>query len=352
MGILLFILIVICCLVCRRSYFLYVLSFLFMWFSFGWNTQNPDMEIYKYRFDTYNGWLETVTEPLYTWTMKYFHGVGITFQESYIIISFLFLCSLFFYISMATKNRNIVIALVLISTYCMLITLFRTTFATMFALVGLYVLIFGKMSKVLRTSVFVGCMLMASCFHSLYYMYLPFAAALWLPRKVLIKYVAISILLISFFVGAIATSLLPDFMSLINMGDKANLFLGDTEQAEGHKAIQFILAALRVFSVIIVPFSIRYIDKHIKLRENEETILNLNILSLFIVPLLFISHDLYRVFYAISIVNFCMIANYVRNKKIYWFSILASFNVGYWFYIRPYFENTFVTIFTNNLIFD
>lgn len=323
-----------------------------MWISFGWNSKNPDMEIYRYRFDAYDGWMEDVTEPLYTWTMKYFHEIGITFQESYIIISFLFLCSLFFYISLTTKNRNIVIALVLISTYSMLVTLFRTTFATLFALMGLYILIYGKKSKVLRSFAFGGFMLCASCFHSLYLMYLPFVIILWLPRKLLIKYVGIGILIVSLFVGAIATSLLPDFMNFINMGDKASLFLSDEESGEGQKAIVFILAALRVFSVVVVPFAIWYLDKRIKLSESEETILNINIMSLFIVPLLFVSHDLYRVFYAISIVNFCMIANYVRNNKIYWFSILASLNVGYWFYIRPYFDKTFITIFTNNLIFD
>ena len=352
MGIIILILIVIGCLLCRRSYFLYVTSFLFMWISFGWNSKNPDIEIYKFRFDAYDGWLENVTEPLYTWTMKYFHEIGITFQESYIIISLLFLCSLFFYISMTTKNRNMVIALVLISTYCMLITLFRTTFATTFALVGLYVLIYGKNNKILRAFLFCGCMLMAACFHSLYFIYLLFVVILWVPRKLLVRSVGIGILLASLFVGAIASSLLPDFMGLINMGDKANLFLGDTEKGEGHKAIQFILAALRVFSVVVVPFAIRYLDKRIQLSESEETILNLNIMSLFVVPLLYVSHDLYRVFYAISIVNFCMIANYVRKNKIFWFSILASLNVGYWFYIRPYFEETFVTIFTNNLFFN
>lgn len=352
MGIVLFILIVIGCLIFRRSRFLYVLSFLFMWISFGWNSKNPDRGIYRMRFDAYGGWLETVTEPLYTWTIKYFHEVGVTFQESYIIISFLFLCSLFFYISMTTKNRNIVIAFILISTYCMLITLFRTTFATMFALLGLYVLIYSEKSKVFRTSVFVGCILMASCFHSLYYLYLPFVAILWLPRKLLIKYVGIGILIASLSVGVVASSLVPDFMGFLNMGNKAEMFLGDTEKGSGHKAVQFILAALRVFSVVVVPFAIRYVDKRVKLSESEETILNLNILSLVIVPLLFVSHDLYRVFYAISIVNFCMIANYARYNKIYLFSILCSLNVGYWFYIRPYFESTFVTIFTNNLIFD
>ena len=136
------------------------------------------------------------------------------------------------------------------------------------------------------------------------------------------------------------------------MEGKEGLFLGDTNNGEGSKVIQFILAALRCLSVLVIPFGIKYLDKKIIYNNIEEKILDVNLILFSLIPMLFISHDLYRVFYVISIVNFCMISKYLYRKKILYFAIFCGINIGYWFYIRPYFEKTFWTIFTNNLILD
>ena len=352
MGVLLFILIVIACILFRRSYFLYLLSFIFMWITFGWNTKNPDRDIYKDRFDVYNGWLAEVTEPLYTWTMKWFHAIGVTFQESYIIVSLFFLVSLFYYIHSTTRNRNFVVAMILISTYCMFITLFRTTFASAFALLGMLILLYTSWGRIVKTILFLSLIILASAFHSVYLLYLPLVSVLWIKRGMLIKLVFAAMGLSIIFIGAISTDLLPDLMGIMNMEGKEELFLGDTDNEAGSKVVQFLLAAFRCLSVLVIPFGIKYFDKKISFNDTENSILNVNIIFFSIIPLLFISHDLYRVFYVISIVNLCMISKYLYRKKILYFTVFCSINIGYWFYIRPYFEKTFWTIFTNNLILD
>ena len=352
MGILLFILIVIACILFRRSYFLYLLSFIFMWITFGWNTKNPDREIYRLRFESYDGWLENVTEPLYTWTMKWFHEIGVNFQESYIIVSLLFLVSLFYYIHSTTRNRNFVVAMILVSTYCMFITLFRTTFASAFALLGMLVLLYTSWGRIAKTILFLSLIILASAFHSVYLLYLPLVSVLWIKRGMLVKLVFVAMGLSIIFIGSISTNLLPDIMGIMHMEGKEELFLGDTNNGEGSKVIQFILAALRCLSVLVIPFGIKYLDKKIIYNNIEEKILDVNLILFSLIPMLFISHDLYRVFYVISIVNFCMISKYLYRKKILYFAIFCGINIGYWFYIRPYFEKTFWTIFTNNLILD
>lgn len=352
MGVLLFILIVIACLFFRKSYFIYALSFLFMWITFGWNTKNPDRNIYRYRFDAYNGWLEDVTEPLYTLAMKYFHLLGVTFQESYIIISFLFLVALFYYIYSTCRNRNFVIAAILVSTYCMFITLFRTTFASIFALLAILVLLYSNYNKIVKTVLYILLISIASFIHSLYLLYLPLVSVLWVERDKLVKIVFCSIVLCVLFVGAISTNLLPDIMGFMHMEGKEDMFLGDTDNGDGNKVIQYLLSVLRCLSVLVIPFGIKFLDKEIRFNNIENFILNINIIFLAVLPLLFISHDLYRIFYVISIVNFCMLSNHLYKRKIFFFSMFCSINIGYWFYIRPYFEETFWDIFTNNLILD
>lgn len=88
MGILLLLLLIILQLNKNKSNLLFILSFIFMWITFGWNEQNPDKHIYEDRFDLYDtSWYVTITEPLYTYTIHLFHCYQFTFQESYIIIS-------------------------------------------------------------------------------------------------------------------------------------------------------------------------------------------------------------------------------------------------------------------------
>ena len=70
MGILLLLLLIILQLNKNKSNLLFILSFIFMWITFGWNEQNPDKHIYEDRFDLYDtSWYVTITEPLYTYTI-------------------------------------------------------------------------------------------------------------------------------------------------------------------------------------------------------------------------------------------------------------------------------------------
>jgi len=352
MGILLLLLLIILQLNKNKSNLLFILSFIFMWITFGWNEQNPDKHIYEDRFDLYDtSWYVTITEPLYTYTIHLFHCYQFTFQESYIIISCFFLSILFFYIRKTSRYRNFTLALILISIYAMIVVLFRTTYAISFVLIGFYILFYTKLSTIKRILIYSGLILIASFIHSMCIIYLSCTIIQLFKRKTIIKLTVIGSICSCIFIVGIASNLLPAFMEYINMTEKATLFLNDTDQESNNKFIQFTLAALRVFSVIIIPLGIYYLESNKnRLNNIDNQIITLNILLISIIPLLYISHDLYRIFYAIAIINYCMASTHITNKKIFIFLILASINMGYWFIWRPYFVDVFVTVYTKNLI--
>lgn len=142
-------------------------------------------------------------------------------------------------------------------------------------------------------------------------------------------------------------------MSYVNLEDKMELFLGDTEDSE-NRTVSFILAALRLVSVIALPVGIsKLLEKKgkIVLSDEDNKIVLMNVLSLYLLPLLYLSHDLYRIMYVFAIMDFCMATHYIRYKKIFLYTILCAVNIGYWFIWRPYFKDVFLTAFTDNLLF-
>ncbi len=351
MGILLLLLLVSLQFNKKKSKLLSILSFIFMWIIFGWNEENPDKHIYKDRFDLYDtSWFVTITEPLYTFTIHLFHYYQFTFQESYIIISFFFLSILFFYIKKTTCYRNFALAMILISIYAMIVVLFRTTYAISFILIGFYILLYTNLNLTKKIFIYFGLVLIAAFIHSMCIIYLSCIIILLFSRKTIIKLTIIGSICSCIFIVGIASNLLPTFMEYINMAEKATLFLNDTNEAS-NKFIQFTLAFLRVFSVIIIPLGVYYFESNKnRLNNIDNLIITLNILLISIIPLLYISHDLYRIFYVIAIINYCMASTHITNKKIFKFLIFASINMGYWFIWRPYFVNVFITVFTQNLL--
>ena len=337
-----------------KSKFLYVASLVYMWIIFGWNNKNPDKEIYEGRFYNYDqSWLNSITEPLYTYTILLFHNFHITFQESYVIVSFFFLLVLSWYIGKVTTNRNTVLALMLISIYAMIVVLFRTTYAITFILIATYILLYSSYKSVYRYILYILLVIVASLIHSMCLLYLPFLFIFVFSQKTIKFWLCIYMPIAIIGIGGIATGLLPNFMEFIGMSNKMDVFLGDTNSTS-NKTIQYILALLRVISVVMLPLGLAIIQRK---RRNfffdlvDEKIISLNWLSLFIVPLLYISHDLYRIMYVVVIVNFCMASKYIKNNTAFLYTILCTLNIAYWFIWRPYFEDVFISVYTSNLLF-
>lgn len=324
-----------------------------MWIIFGWNDNNPDKEIYRTRFELYDDWMSNITEPLYTFTISIFHQADVSFQGSYIIISLFFLSILSFYICKTCKYKSFVLALILISVYALIVVLFRMTYAITFVLIGMYFFIHSKFSTRIKSLIMAIFITLASLVHSMCIIYFLLFIPYFINKRNLKLCFFIYIPITFILIGFIEHSLLPSIMNKMNLDQKMDIFLGDTNNTQ-NKYIQYILASLRVISVIILPLGISYIadkTKSIKIAPKDKKIIDINWFSLFIIPLLYISHDLYRIMFILVIIDFCMASNYIRHRSILLYTIVCACNIGYWFIWRPYFENVFLAVFTSNLLY-
>ena len=349
MGFFIFIVVTLFLLIDRKTKIVFFLSFLYLWFVFGWCSYTPDMEIYRWRYEEYDSeWMEMITEPGYSMAMGMFHKHGFHLPDIYIFISFFFLLSLYFYVYKSTKNRSAVIGLILISIYPLLVTLLRTTFAFTLDFIAFYILI--NYETKIRFLFFSLLIVLATQIHSLSILYLVFMGALFIKGENLNKIVLIA-LGCSQVAITLASVLMPDVMAMFDMTEKTEQFMEDTE-AEANKLVQFLLAVFRILSVVIIPFGIQFIlkKKNIVFSNKEKVIMDMNKVGLLVIPLLVISHDLYRVFFVFAVINFCFAANYMKNKRCFWFTLLAACNVGYWFIWRPYFEQVFYSVYTRNYL--
>lgn len=329
---------------------LYRFSFLYMWIIFGWCGQVADKGIYLMRFEDYDeSWVLAITEPLYTVTMYLFHFLGVSFQGTYIIVSFFFLSVLYWYVNKVSKARNVVLALILISVYAMIVCMYRTTYSITFIMLAMYVLVYTKLN--FKYVIFCCLVIVASCIHSMCILYIIYLLPFFLTKKTIYRWLYTCIPLLAIGVGAIHSNILPKIMDLVNLGEKMELFIGDAKN--GMNIIKFLLAAFRLISVIALPVGICKLlsKKGRAVSEWDNKIVLMNVMSLYLLPLLYISHDLYRVMYVFAIMDFCMATHYIKDKRIFWYTILCTVNIGYWFIWRPYFKMVFLSVFTDNLLF-
>ena len=281
--------------------------------------------------------------------MHVFHIFNLDYKYVTICLSFFILTSIFYFIKKNTFNYNFAIGLFLLSIFTFLVVLLRTSYAIAFILLGFNILLNSK-SKY-KDIYYIILVIIGSCIHVMCILYLLYFIPYKVSKRKLIKLGYIYFIISVFSISFIATGLLPTLMEYLGLTQKAQIFLADTDQ-ETNKVIQYILAFLRLLSVIILPIGLNLIlKKRTYIYSIDKIIITFNWFSLFIAPLLYISHDLYRLLYVIVIMNFCMASHYMKYDKCYYYTLFCSINIGYWFIWRPYFKEVFLDIFTNNFIF-
>lgn len=341
----------------RKSKAITFLGLLYMWIVFGFNSKNLDRSIYEDRYNFYDGWFNNITEPLFTSSMKVLNEFHLPFQSLYLLVGTLFLLSAFGYIAKTTKNIGYPLGLILISTYAMHIVLIRTTYAIVFEIPALFILLYGKFAIERRLLIFSAFTIVASFIHAMCVLYFLLLIPYFTSRKTLVKYLYIILPLTVFFLGDIGRKYLPQIMDMVGLVQKTEVFLENTNNTT-NKTIQFLLANLRLLSVLVFPIWYNWHNNHrpvkyrVILSPIENRIININIFILCFSPLLYISHDLFRLLLIICIVNFSMISNHLKEKGMIFLSVLYAMNIGYWFIWRPYFKDMLVIVFTNNILID
>lgn len=344
-------------LLCKKnSKVAFFLSFFYLWMVFGLSSFTIDRGIYEGRYYNYDSqWMNSITEPLYSYTMELFHTFHFDLVDLYVTLSFIYLFSLYFFINKHAKNRCAVIAFILISIYPLQMCLLRTTYAFAFVLPAIHILLYSR-SKY-RPIVFLLLLLVASLIHSVCilfgFMLLPYLFPKRLHKNLFIICFGAAV------VFTVSLNSLPQLLSVVaieyfDLSKKSEVFLSDTNNTS-HKAIQYILALLRVLSVVIIPIGLHFLlrlkKKLYLFEEKDWLLLSINYFSLIFAPLLYISHDLYRIFFVIAILNFCMASRffYVRGYRGYVFACVL--NIGYWFIWRPYFKVAYWDTYMSNYVY-
>lgn len=350
LGLILLIVFVILFLTKKNSNLIFLYGFFYLWLVFGWCTKPGDLEIYQDRYESWDSdFFQSITEPLYTWTIALFHYLKLDFWQSVIVLSFIFLLSLFSVIYKLTKNKNFVLALLLISIYPMLITLLRNTYSFSFSLFSFYFLLYGK-PKV-KFLFFILFVFVATFIHSMNILFVLFLIPYINSYKTCYKFS---------FGGFIVTAILAFLytknssvvMGVFGMSSKSDLVLAANDMATDSPIITFVLSVLKVLSIMALPIIFqRYADNHkIRLRSEEVAIIKFNIFGLVFLPLLILSFDIYRLFLLMAIINFCLLSRYIRIRWVYVATIIYALNIGYWVLYRHYFDRLFLGVFMNNAI--
>ena len=350
LGLLLLLLFVSLFLTNRSSNSLYIIGFLYLWMVFGWCTKPGDLEIYMERYELWDtDFYLMITEPLYTWTMALLHKLKLDYWDSVKIISFFILFALFFLINKCSHNKNFVLALILLSLYPMMITLFRFSYSSIFTFLSFYCLLYNRTKfKYLFFIVFV---IVASLIHSMNLFYILFIIPYlksydYIKRNSIWGLVSV-ITLVTFFI-----KLMPLVLSGLELADKADQ-ISEVTDNEDNKWIMFILSVLKALSIIVLSVFLKwYADRHhVSVNKVELSIVKFNIFGIIFIPLIWISFDFYRLYIPLAILNYCMADRFLKYKKVFLVSFLCTMNIGYWIVYRHYFERIFLGVYMNNFFF-
>lgn len=351
MGIIVYFTVLIALLLFPKNRILLWLSFVYLWIVYFACTYTYDLDIYIDRYYFYDDWFAKITEPLYTSTMGFFHFLHMKFIHVQMTISFLFLSSLFYFIIRTTKLQCFVIAMILISSYSFLVDLQRSCYAFVFCFPAFLVLL-NDHNPIRRTIVYVALILIATTIHAMCIVYLLFIPIGILDHRKIVNSTVVLLLLGVLFIGII-DYLIPELANLMGMADK-EASTRESMEAAKNRTVTYILAFLRCASVISLPLGIEYILKWknmlYKLSSVDKKIIDMNIALISILPYLYLSHDLFRLFFVISIINYCFASRHLYDKWLFAYTIVCAINMAYWFMWRPYFMDMFWNIYLDNSI--
>ena len=296
-----------------------VIILLAMWIMFGWSSNNADYEIYVNRYYNYEN-MTSQTEPLFSLLMKLFNYLNFSYEQFLIFISFIILNLIIIVLKKNTKHVNIVLFLYLIFPFCFDVVMLRYTLGTTIIISGIKYLLSDKKSDFWKYCIYV---LIAALFHFSFIIMIVFGLVKFLNRKQIIR-----LLMITFLFSIIFSSLLDYAIPLLtninfmNIGNKINIVLTFANQSyDSYRTFTYIAKVLiiNIFAFILI----NEIKKDTINRNNTEiltlvdTISNLNLLLLIILPLLIYSADIFRIQLTMYWINYLLVAKYFDSQKLY-----------------------------------
>ena len=348
MDVLIAIIIYSCCLFFRKSKLVTIISFIFLWTLWGWNTWNGDYDSYeKVYFDSYYNNTEfSNMEFGYIWIVRFFYGLGFTFQEFMIIISGIIL-SINLYFTLKLAKYPALFSFFYFFIFVMEFVFIRNYIAdTLLLLAFLIGLGNRKFSKLIAIAI----VLLASTVHYTALIYLVFLYPFYLKKTFNLSKSVLFFLGMMFLSSISLTFILP-FLGQ-NYISKLSYYTSDS--------FWLISIAHLLMVVGVVLFFERLKVALINLNKDWiylfNFIINLNIISLFYLSLYYHVPYFSRVLKLLLAINtivilssFCLVRGKNLIKKLT-IPVLLFFALFFVYYSKTNFPFTITPLFKCNII--
>lgn len=334
-----------------KSKYNYYISFILLYILFAFNTDNADRSVYESRLLNYDLMLG-YTEPGFTMFMTFMNKFHIELQGLYIIVATFYLGTMCFIIKKLSNNPGFVLGGYMIFCFFYDVVQVRTTTALIFVYIAFYFLL-KEEKKVAGISKFLIFILIASQFHALALTFSIFCLIrIENKKKMYIIFFAVAVLMFIFqkqitglFGGAF------DIMDKIQEVQEKN-----ANDYEGTNSYAVTIAYLLL---IVTPYLVFYWKSPRKVRSENLVSdgLHISLISLLTIPIIFMSADFRRIYFAIFPILLLTMSNYLKFMKDKWMfksAFIICMFLAYYrsIYFSINFKTVFLAIFENNLLFD
>lgn len=337
----------------RNSKRLYYIDIFFLFLLFAFNYENADRHIYDDRYYYYDDeYFLNITEPFFTGAVSILNKLGMQLQHFIMIVAFFFLYSLKRLIDKFTAFGCYVIAFYMLTEYFFDVVQLRYSIGLIFLYFGLVYLLseIDRKKAVLKFLLFIVC---GSLFHFSIAYYSVFALSRLMKSQHCIAFVV----LFALSVGTLM-SFFSEYADALSMADKVEAV------EDGSYMISkwgLIYIRIRILFFETIPFILIFFILHKKFVDDLflTTMYKITILLWTAIPLLFVSVEFHRAFFAMMIVIQIALSRFMIYEKkyvllIYGSSLLTIFSFVYDMYIKDAAfiqNNVILPVLTKNLLF-
>lgn len=348
----------------QRSKIITLLILTYMWILVGLNTYTPDYAEYERVYFNPTIWN---VEIGYRMLCDFFRGLGFTFQQFRMIFGAAYILLIYRGISKNTEYKNLVLAMFLLWPFVPFVSGARFSFALAVFFNAVPYLYNRKKFATIKYIAIVG-------FSCLFHMgAIVFLAYLFARRKYTTKQYLIATAIVLCIVISIKMGLLETIAYRINIV-KIIKWLNMSSQDIGRLNITGFIS----YSVILVAnwfitsqvgkMALKGVDDNIQNCSVEELVLkrlkytvflNVNFLSMFIIPFYLISSEYQRYLNATLMLNYCLYAGFkkeqfnisAQNKRLYSALFLIVIILTALFYMYSQTSHDVLATFRDNLLF-
>jgi len=334
----------------KKNNLMYFVSFVTLFLLFGWCFDHADYSIYDGRYNNYENTLD-YTEPLFILFVQLCHFLKLDLQGFLQLSGLLLLVSLFELVRRLSVDRNKVISLYMLSPLFFYdVVQVRNSLSLIFVYWA-FLFIMSRDGDKKGTLLFVLFVVLASTVHFASIVFLIYLLAFKFNTK---KCIGIALLIsVSSFV--LTQQVLSSLMGYVVLGEKIDsVTTMASERYHGNNAILVNVAMLVLMTGTY--FLLYWRNKKVS-DKMDSMILKFNVLSLCLIPLLFITVDFHRTFMAMMVFNFIVYAKWIKisKDKIFTMCSLIVFLVLFFYRslaVSDNWERVYRSVMENNLIFD